>query len=152
MTDTQVLISNTTQASHTGDTTETALATYTLPANTLPSNGALRIITFWSRSGSGGVTTIRVRLGGTSGTQYLDTTISASSAGAQGETIIYANSSVTAQKGLGTASVNPWAGSVNPTITSAVDTTSNADIVISGQCANAGDSIKLEAYAIELLQ
>lgn len=154
----RVLAMSTTAASHTGNTSETAVATYTLPANTLPANGALRIHLLASRTGSAGTATIRVRFGGISGTVYGSTALTTNAnAWVSGGPLIYANNSTSAQKGthLSTSSfVSFWSGSNSTTAfnTSAVDTTSNADIVITVELANAADSGIIQGYFIELVQ
>lgn len=147
------------QQTHTGDTVETTAMTYTIPGGTLPANGWLRVTTAWSRSngGSAAAYTARVRLGGVSGTIYG----SQSQGSAATSTLfcfasILANNSTSAQKaifqqqnGMGAPYTNGSNGTAN---TSALDMTSNQDLVISYQLVNSGDTAKLDFYCVELLQ
>jgi hypothetical protein len=137
----------------TGTTTETTLATYTLPANTLGANGILRITSFWSCNNTANNHTARVRFGGTLGTVYLTDNLNSRLNG-QGITHIRANNATNSQKafaGNNFVGSSFTSGTVAVT-TSSVDTTSNVDVVISGQLANSGDNMTLEGYTIELLK
>lgn len=142
-----------TAASATGTTTETTLATYTMPANTLNANGVLRIVSFWTCNSSANSHTARVRFGGTGGTVYSNDTLTSRLSG-QGITFIRANNATNAQKAfVGSLFGNSGYFSSSTAITtSAVDTTANVNIVISGQLANSADTLTLEGYTIELLQ
>ncbi len=142
-----VLASVTTAVSHTGSTAETTLGTYTLPANTLPTNGVLRITSEWS--GLGGTSgTRRVRWDGTSGTIYG--TQAANTASARGETYIVADNATNAQKAALNAMTAPFGNGTK--VTSAVDTTNNVDIVFSIHLTNGADTGRLESYTIELIE
>lgn len=142
-----------TAASLTGTTTETTLATYTLPANTLGANGMLRITAFWSATNNANAKNPRVRFGGTSGTAYNPSQNFGGRLTGQSITHIRANNSTSIQKAYTGAAFGAAAydsGAVAQ-ITSAVNTTSNVDIVFSGQLANSADTLVLEGYSIELL-
>ena len=141
-----------TAASLTGTTTETTLATYTMPANTLKANGILRITSAWSCNSSANIHRARVRFGGTGGTVYSQDAMASRLSG-QGITFIRANNSVSAQKAFSGSlfSNSSYTTGSGALTTSTVDTTSNVDIVLSGELANSGDTLTLEGYTIELL-
>lgn len=149
----QVLYSETTQASHTGDTVETVLATYTLLANTLASNGMLRITALYRRAGSAGSVIANVRFGGISGTVYATSSLpTVNNDAASLGTFIFADNATNAQKGNKTTAATPYLVSSTTYTTSAIDTTSNVDIVFTGQLGSASDTVKLESCTIELVQ
>ena len=56
------------------------------------------------------------------------------------------------QKGgmVGAVSVGGWGSNANVPVTSTLDTTTAKDIVISGLLANAGDTVTLESYLVEI--
>ncbi len=139
-------------SSHTGNTTETVLATYTLPANTLSANGILRITSLWKKTGTAGTRTERIRLGGTSGTSYYENTNSANILSMTNQILIYANGATNAQKGFGTNSSSGLGTVAGTNVTSSVDTTNNVDVVLSTQLSNSGDTDELESYLIEQIE
>lgn len=139
-------------ASHTGNTSETTLATITVPANAMGPNGALRVTTLWSVTNNANDKTPIIRFGGTGGTQYLGSPLSMSGTAIfQAMTIIRNRNATNSQIGYDQATVMTFGSSTNANQTSSVDTTAAADIVIRGQLANAADTITLEAYTVELL-
>lgn len=147
-----VLAQSNVQVSHTGDTAETTLVDYTLPANTLPANGILRITTLWSRnSGGTGSNTPRIRFGGISGTVYGTQTNATTQPAQSWQNFIYANNATNSQKGPIANNGNPFNVNVGPLITSTLDTTSAQHIVFTVQLANSSDTGNLEGYIIELL-
>lgn len=150
----KTLACSNTAVSHTGDTAETTLVDYTLPANTLPANGTLRITMLWSRN-SGGTSTVqpRVRFSTISGTRF-ETFSAQSTTNLTFQTVmyIYANNATNAQKAWGGNTNLPYQVSTSGLIIGAVDTTSATHLVFTGQCVNSGDTISLESYTIELLQ
>ncbi len=149
----QTLKQSNVQVSHTGDTNETTLVDYTLPANTLPANGALRITTLWSRNSGGTSTNVnRVRLGGISGTVYFSANEITTNITLQGQAYIWANNSTSAQKGLNLVNgPNPYSAGTLVLATSALDMTTDIHIVFTEQLANSGDTGSLESYTIEML-
>src|SRR5688500_6060251 len=70
-----VLAQSAVAASHTGNTTETTLATVTVPANAIGANGRLRVTSLWSHTNSANSKTLRVRFGGAAGTIYTSLTV-----------------------------------------------------------------------------
>jgi hypothetical protein len=135
--------------SHTGDTTETALKTVTIPAGAMGASGQLRISLLFSFTNSTNAKTMRCRFGGASGTQYF--AVANSTTG----NVMYqwigriSNKTASSQIGAG----NNFGGigaSSSAVVTSAVDTSSAVDLVISGQVANSSETVTLESYTVEL--
>ena len=147
----RILAASAVAASHTGSTTETALATITVPANAMGPNGVLRITTHWSYTNSANTKTLSVRFGGVSGTQYLANNVS-TSATSRDQRHIHNVNTANSQKGgmVGAVSVGGWGSNANVPVTSTLDTTTAKDIVISGLLANAGDTVTLESYLVEI--
>jgi hypothetical protein len=135
--------------SHTGDTVETALKAKTAPALALGANGLLRITTRWSMTNNANNKTARVRLGGITGTQYLNLAI-ASQLNFHHQLTIANRNATNSQVGAPANLQAVFGVSTTALVTSAIDTTADQDIVFSGQLANAGDTITLEEYLIEL--
>lgn len=142
-------------ASHTGDTNEVALATISIPANAVGANGALRITTIWSMTSSANAKTIRLRLGGAglTGTTIFSTGSLTTVDHARVDTVMIAANSTSSQFSetifpRGTDNLLNGGGTIN----SLVDMTSTQPLVISGQLANAGETITLLGYVVEVTQ
>ena len=131
------------------DTSEDILATITVPAGAIGANGQLRIWQLWSCTNNANSKTMRVRLGGVSGTQFLNAGV-ASIASWQNVTIIRNRNSQSSQIGYANNQGTPFAITTTTNQTGAVDTSASQDIVISGQKGTAGDALTLEAYMVEL--
>lgn len=136
-------------ASCPADTTEDVLATITVPANAMGPNGRLRITTIWSYTNSANTKTMKVRFGGTGGTQYLSTG-QTTTASMRHMVEIANRNSVSSQVG-GPSSSSSFATAGGNPVTSARDTTAAQDIVISGQKALSSETLTLESYLIELI-
>jgi hypothetical protein len=136
-------------ASHTGDTTETTLATITIPANSLGNNGSIRITTFWTYTSSANNKNFKIRYSGASGTQYLQLSATATSTLQTQQTITNANAT-NSQIGWASNGLNPFTTSSSATITSAVDTTASTTVVISCLLSNTGETITLNRYLVEV--
>lgn len=136
------------KSSHTGSTAETALATITVPGGAMGANGRVRIVGVASAvHTTAGNKTLRVRVGGISGTLYLT---SATTTGLSHRFIldIWNVNSASAQKGGSNNGTIGWQSGA--AVTSSVDTNSDFDIVISGVLADGTDEIAIEEYAVEL--
>jgi len=143
----RVLAASAVASSHTGNTSESAEATITLPAGTLGANGILRITAVFSYTNSANTKTFRFRLGGVSGTEFLNMTQTTSS-GFMTQRLIQNRNSQSSQVGSPLAITNTWGPGVTPP-TGTIDTSSAQDIVISVQLANSGETATLESYVIE---
>lgn len=141
-------------AALTGTTTETALATIVIPANTIGANGILRVTTFWTMTSSANTKTIRTRLGGSGiGGTVILTTAPTTIDHARIMTELTAANATNSQF---TQSNYPrgndsliWNGS---NTTSAVDMTAAQNLVISAQLANTGETITLLGYVVEAMK
>lgn len=136
----------------TGTTSETILATVTIPANAMGANGIIRVHTTWSYTNSANNKILKVRFGGIGGTAYFNTTSTTTASFKhvfemhnRGAT----NSQVSGTSSGSTAGI--WSSSTCSITTSAVDTTAAVDLVFTGQLATAAETIALECYLVELL-
>jgi len=128
------------QSPHTGDTNETALATITVPANALGANGRIEVWAHFSMTGTNSKT-LRGRLGGVAGTSFSSASYTTQTAA---EMCFYiANANATNSQQGQTFSTGAAA-----LVTGAVDTTANADLVLTGALTNTGESVTLENYRI----
>lgn len=135
----------------TGTTTETALATVTIPAGAMGLNGGVEIRTSWTYTNSANNKTIRHRFGGISGTVYFATTAT-TSATAVITTRIRNRGAANSQIGAGPSTgFGPYTGGSGAHVTSAVDTSAAVDISITGELANTGETITLNSYEVWLL-
>lgn len=132
------------------DTTEDTLATITVPANALGANGVLRILTTWTFTNSANNKTMRVRYSGGAGTIY-SSNVQTTQATSQVLTLISNRNATNSQVGAANDHDGLTLGSASAIVTSAVDTTASTTIVITGQKANSGETLRLERYVVELL-
>ena len=149
-----VLAASAVAVSHTGNTSETALATIAVPAGAMGSNGIVRVTTVWTCTNSANNKTGRVRFGGLGGTAYGQWTETTNiSFRAQCE--IANRNSASSQVGfaLGTGSANEpgWGATGSTNVTSSIDTSAGVDVVISALLANSGETVTLERYLVELI-
>lgn len=141
-----------TEHSHTGDTSLTTLATIAVPGNTLGANGRIRLSLLWrfTNGGSPGFKTISVSFGGSvifSGSSTNTTQLSC------GHSIGFANRNSTSSQ-VATVPTGGLAGvslTTSDIVTTSIDTTASQNLIIQGQLANAGDSISIESYLVELM-
>ncbi len=149
----RVLAASAVAASHTGSTAETTLATITVPGNAMGPNGILRITLQWGRTGTAGTMTPKVYFGGLAGTLYHSAVVGASNLSLRHQIQIANRNAANSQIGHqgNHANNGGWQQSTTAAITSALDTTSSQDIVITAQLNTAGDTMRLEAYLVELL-
>ncbi len=134
--------------SHTGTTSETTLATVSVPANAMGPNGLLRISALWGHTNSANTKTLRVSFGGTN---FLSVAPSATSTFQAITTITNrnaTNSQIGPPSNSATASAFGTVGGAR--VAGSVDTTSAQDILFKATLANAGENITLESYLVEL--
>lgn len=136
---------DTTTRGHTGDTNETTLETITVPANALGTEGGVRVSLFFTVTGSANVKTVRIKFGGT---QVASQAVPAAVGSLSVDTLLFndgaTNSQLARSVYLGTAiflSVN----------TSAIDTTSSADITVTVQLADGADNVDLVMSVVEYI-
>jgi hypothetical protein len=130
------------------DTTEDVLANITVPF--FGANGRLRITTLWTMTNSGNNKTMRVRLGGASGTIYMTST-QTTQATLKDMREIGNRNSASSQVGGMPGTSGGFGLSTTAVVTSTVDTSAGTVLVISGQKANSGETLTLESYCVELL-
>lgn len=137
-------------ASHTGNTSETPLATVTLPGGAMGANGILRITCLWSMSATTNTKTLRVRFGGAGGSGIVSMGVGSSNASAWVHRVVQnrgaENSQVMPPTNLGTG----YSVSSNTPGAMTRDTAVAQDIVFSGQLSNAGETVTLESWLVEV--
>lgn len=143
----RVIAAGAVASAHTGDTVEAVLATIAVPASAMGPNGILRVTLLWSYTNSANGKIKRVRLGGAAGTVLMQQT-NTTSATIRHHMLIQNRNAQNAQ--IAGQYVGTFAASSVAHATAAIDTSVAQDLVISGQLANAGDSVTLEAYVVEL--
>lgn len=149
-----VLAASGVRVAHTGSASETTLATITVPPNAMGANGRVRVKAVFGFADDGDTTgtwTPRVRFNGVSGTIYAGPTLANTTTAYVLEVDISNRNATNSQVGPSNSSTGGWGQNSNPIITSAVDTTAAVDVVISGQLADSGDTMRLESYTVELL-
>lgn len=145
----KVLAKSAVAVTHTGNTTETALATITIPAGAMGPNGALRVTALTTNNNNANAKTTRFRWDTISGTDFLGyaTTTNVTH---QPQRTIWNRNSAASQISVPSGITNPFAAiSIAPT-TAAINTAVATTFVITGQLANAGDTVTLESYLVEL--
>lgn len=134
---------------HTGDTTETTLATVTLPGGALGANGILRLTLIPKFTGTAGTKSIRAKIDGTG--FMLATSVAGSLSGYLQRTLI-ADNSQAAQFSEYNVAVGPAGYTGNAIQAFTKDLTVAKDITITGALANGADSIDWVYYLIEIMQ
>lgn len=133
--------------SHTGDTNMTTLATVTVPGGSMGPNGILRITTLWSYTNSSNNKTIRTLFGGVAFQSGIRTT----TATLRDQRQIANRNAENAQVGGVTAVAVSFGSSAGAVTTAAIDTTVDQNVEFRCQLADAGETITLEYYLVELL-
>lgn len=141
-----VLAQSAVAASHTGNTTETALATITIPAGEMGPNGWVEVYTLWSVTNNANNKTPRIRLGGIGGTAFYNLATANTTYGRLLTNISNRNSAAS-QIGM-PADVQGWGFAPNAVVTATVNTANAQDLVISCQLATGTDTCTLEAYRV----
>jgi hypothetical protein len=138
-------------ASVTGTTTETALATVTVPAGAMGPNGGIEIRSVWSFTNSANNKTLRVRHGGVAGTQFL-TLIQTTNASYSDVRRIRNRASAASQIGSMAAGASGGLGTNSAAlVTGANDSSTALDVVLTGQLALGSETLTLESYEVWLL-
>ena len=118
----------------TGTTSETTMLTVSIPASLMNKRGRLSIIGLLSLTNNANLKTLKVKFGG----QTLATVTSTSQAALGFSTWLLNLNSETSQKNGNATSFT-------------IDTTIANDFVITGQLANAGDTVTLTAVSLEII-
>lgn len=125
--------------SHTGDLTETTLATVTIPGGSMGPNGSLFVETLFGKTGTTAAS-IRIKLNGTA----VRAQSTGGDASANTAVRVWNRNSQSSQISFNTAAVYTTSGST--TNATAIDTSADVTLTITAQLGLAGDSITLEAY------
>lgn len=135
--------------SHTGNTTETTLATITIPAGAMGPNGRVTIITDWITTNNANTKTVKIKFAGTS---YLNYTGLTSAGSGRFITIVRNVNSAASQKSLNSSYLTFITSSSTANITSSADTSaSDTTILITGQLAVGSDTMTLDGYSVEVV-
>lgn len=148
-----VLAQSNTASSTTGDTSEHALLTYTIPANWLVANSMLRITALWSASSNTNSKNWRIRYGaGLGGSVFLNLASNTTGTAAYSSmTMIRERNATNSQVAYNSGSTIAF-NTTSAVITSAVDTTASQTLSLTGQNTTSGsDTTTLEGYTIELV-
>lgn len=129
------------------DTNENTLATVTIPANSMGPNGSVEVDLLLTVTNSGNNKTVRVKFGGTT---YLAGVFTTSAQLALQCRITNAGTT-NSQVGIGGNFVG-YSGTTAAVVTSAVDTTSDVTLLITGQKATGAEALTLESYSVKVFR
>jgi hypothetical protein len=135
----------------TGTVAETVAASIIIPGRSMGKNGILRVTSRWSYPNSANGKTFRIRFGGLTGTRFLDVTATTTVA-FQDQRMIANRNNEALQIGNSMGIGGGFGSTTSSLATSAVDTTQDAELVITGELASAAETMTLEAYIVELLR
>ena len=134
----------------TATTTETVLTTFTLNKKLASPKMTIVVNSVWSMNNSANLKTPRVRFGGIMGTEYVNPQI-ASNSSFQSECLIRFKNALNSQVGMSSTQWPAYSVGGGATVASSLDMSVNdADIVLTGQLANAADNLTLRAYTVTL--
>lgn len=131
----------------TGSTSETTLASFTVPGGLMTANGSLILTTLWSNTNSANNKNLRIRHGATLAFSAVTTTAAVS----RDERWIMNRNSASSQIVTYSAAQVGGFGGPTGTISGTVDTSADSTITFTGQLANSGENVTLNAYCIELV-
>lgn len=132
-------------------TTETVLATITIPGGAMGPNGQVWVFSQWSLNNNANFKNSIIRVGGVAGTAMTDIG-SSTYAGTAKLTIISNSNSQSAQKCIIPAGNATGFGQFTSAGTTAtVNTAANWDLVIAGRKGNSADTLVLESYSVLIL-
>lgn len=144
----QVLGRANTTSSHTGNTTETALFTVTVPAGLLHANAQLILTVYFGATSNANTKTFRIRLGGLAGTALTSFTFTTNSLSNELIRRIVFKNSLSSQE-----TYNSVSGSFGPVVgavaTAAVNFANAQDIVVSLQLATGTDTANVYSALLE---
>lgn len=127
-------------------TTEEVLATISVPGGAMGPNGIIQVFTNFSVTNSSNNKTLRVRVGGVSGTEFFNLVLTTNVASGRITTIANQNSA-SSQTGIASVGNANGIGSGALAVpTASVNTSNNFDIVITGQKASSGETLTLVNY------
>lgn len=139
--------------SHTGDTTETTLKSYSIPANTIGATGGIYVRASGTASGAGGTKTVHIYFGSAS-----NVTLSVASGSQDWAVEMWVFNTSTSAQRVGTWAYYTASGGGAPTISTAPylsrteDTTANTTVKITGTLASSGDTITAKTWDVFVVQ
>jgi hypothetical protein len=144
-----VLGASATAVSAGANTTENELASVTVPGGAMGTRGMLRVTSLWTVTNNANAKTPRVRFSGLAGTQYAAPSMA--SVVSLHDVRVIANRGATNSQVGGNGGTNTYGTTANALITSAVDTTADTTVKLTGQKGVSGDTLTLEMYLVELI-
>lgn len=133
-------------------TGEDTLETIAVPADTLGADGVIRFTLTFDLDGSAGTKTVRLSFGGTG--ILTDAFSAGNTADVRIEVLLFNDGGTSVQQ----AEIMVWNASTGGSnqvfvgrATAAVDTTSSQNFVVTGECADGGDTINLDFSMAELV-
>lgn len=146
--DVEILQQSAVQVSHTGDTSEFTLASYTLPGGKMGANDRIEIAAGFTFTSSANAKTLRIKFGSATYRAFAPTATTQLDA----LTWIANRNAANSQVGPPNGQIVINQAITANMVTSAEDTTANVTIAITGQNANSGDTVRLEGYTIKLVR
>ena len=141
-------------SSVTGTTSETVLASATIPAGLMSANGQLEIFMLWSHTNAAAARNLRSRFGTDplAGTIYYNPSISTTNT-TQSFMIIKNNNATNSQYGFPNSTGAGYATSTGTLITSSWNTaTTNHVLAFNGALVDTSQTITLEGYSITYVE
>lgn len=130
----------------TGSTSETTLATVTVPGKSMGANGRLRVTLLFEHTNNGNNKTLRLKFGATTVVTKTVTT----NVGHRIQIEIINRNSVSAQM-TNNASTGGFGDAAFAHAGSSINTASDVTMLITGQLADGADSMSLESYLVEVM-
>lgn len=131
----------------TGTTNETTLATITVPGGSMGPNGQFEAVLHFTYTNSANNKTLRLKFGGTTFWQVAATTTANYQVYIR---VCNRNSNSSQVHFTLTAGTSGLGQSGSAVTTGTIDTSSDQNILITGQLANSGETIQLESYLIKM--
>lgn len=129
----------------TGSTSETTLATITIPGGAMGLNGVVELVTYWTHTNNANAKTLHVRFGGTGGTLFLNAAV-ASQASTRSLTLFSNRNSASSQVGFAAANTIGLGNAGGAAVTATVDTSADQQLLVRATLANGADTVQLESY------
>ncbi len=136
------LAKSATQVSHTGDTNKFALATISIPANSIGPNGSLEVWVQFGYTSSANAKTMSAEYGGFVCWQPVNQTTNTGTVGV----FQMHNVGATNVQKAATGVIGSQSGAV--AVAGAVDSTTSQNLILYGQLANSGETISIESYKV----
>lgn len=153
----RLLLKRIATVSHSGNTSETLMDSYTISAGTIQAGDILNVVVTFSKETSGGLMTQRLRVASSSGTSGTIWRIAQTNAASHwwskssGEIVF---ESITSQLMMlpQISTTHTDVGSAADPQSTSIDFSQDQTISVTVQLANAGDTAKLRSWYIELIR